>query len=251
MEPLKLSESLWLIDLAVYLPYRKTLVIADLHLGYEEALQRDGVLLPPGHLGKVKERLKRILHRLESEGSPNRLVINGDLKHRFVPLSPGERHRALELIEFLDERFDQILLLKGNHDRGIEYLAEQACCLEIQNSWRRDELMIIHGDRHPPQGELGGAKLVLIGHEHPAVGLRSPFSGRLEVYKAFLHGPYRDKRLLIQPSFNLLVQGSDLARERVISPLICEEQLGEFKVYPVSDQGEIYPLGSLAALFQP
>ncbi len=37
----------------------------------------------------------------------------------------------------------------------------------------------------------------------------------------------------------------------MISPLICEERLGEFEVYPVSDEGEIYSFGPLAPLLQP
>lgn len=252
MEPFKLCGGLWLIDLAIYLPHQETLVIADLHLGYEQALQHDGILLPPGHLEKIKARLGPILDRLGAEGRPRRLVINGDLKHRFAPLSRSEWRETLRLIEFLEKRFDEVLLLKGNHDRSIEYLAGGTCYLKVQRSLRQDELIIVHGDRHPQEGELRGAKLVLIGHEHPAVGLRSPISGRLEVYKAFLRGPYRDdKRLLIQPSFNLLVKGSDLAQERAISPLICEERLGEFEVYPVSDEGEIYSFGPLGPLLQP
>ncbi len=221
-------------------------------MGYEEALHRDGVLLPPGHLEKIKARLGAILDRLEAEGRPRRLVINGDLKHRFVPLSRSEWREARGLIEFLGERFDEVLLLKGNHDRSIEYLTGGVGSLKVQHSLRQGETIIVHGDRQPQEGELQGVKLVLIGHEHPAVGLRSPVSGRLEVYKAFLRGPYLDdKRLLIQPSFNLLVKGSDLGHERIISPLISEEHLGQFEVYPVSDEGEIYSFGLLAPLLQP
>jgi hypothetical protein len=250
MEPLKLSADLWLIDLGVYLPERETLVIADLHLGYEEALHRAGVLVPRRHLQQVEKHLDGILESLGPRCRPRRLIINGDLKHRFEPLSQREWHEALELLEFLGERFDDLLLLKGNHDTNIEYLAERDRSLKIQDSLQEDGLLLIHGDRRPRPRELEGVELILIGHEHPAVGLRS-ITGRLEVYKAFLLGEYRGRGLLIQPSFNLLIKGSDLARERAISPLISEDRLKKFEVYPVSDEGEIYSFGPLVHCSNP
>jgi len=250
MEPFKVSADLWLIDLAAYLPGRGTLVIADLHLGYEEALHRAGILVPRRHLQLVEERLGAILEGLEPRDRPRRLVINGDLKHRFAPLSQGEWRETLELLEFLNKKFEEVMLLRGNHDTNIEYLAECDGNLKIEDSLREGGLLLIHGDRRPHRRELTGVELIMIGHEHPAVSLRS-LTGRREVYKAFLLGEYRGKRLLVQPSFNLLIKGSDLTRERAISPLLSERQLREFAVYPVSDEGKIYSFGPLAPLLQP
>jgi putative SbcD/Mre11-related phosphoesterase len=249
MKPLKLAEDLWLIDLAVYLPGPRALVIADLHLGYEEALRCEGVSLPPGHLRKVEERLVRILNRLEEGGKPERLIINGDLKHRFAPLSRYEEHETAALLYFLAARFAEMTLLRGNHDTNIAGLMKLNRRLRVQEALVVNDLLIIHGDREPRREELAGAEVILIGHDHPAVGLRSG-TGRLETYKAFLLGEYHDRKLLVQPSFNLLVRGSDLSSERALSPLLSEERLKSFSVYPVSDEGEIYPLGPLASLLQ-
>ncbi len=246
-----LFPDLWLIDLAVYLPKRRTLVIADLHLGYEEALRREGVLLPPGHLRKVKGRLEGILDRL---GPIERLIINGDLKHRFAPLSLKEEHEAKEFLKGLSASFRELILIRGNHDTHIKSLGrgDSERQLSVQEALKDEEerLLIIHGDREPDEDELTGVESVLIGHEHPAVGLRSR-TGRVEAYKAFLLGEYRQRRLLVQPSFNLLVRGTDLTKERALSPLLGEERLGAFRVYPVSDEGKIYDLGPLASLLRP
>jgi len=244
---MEIFPGLWLIDLAVYLPAWETLVIADLHLGWEEALRRSGVLIPRQHLQLIERRLERLLARLDRP--PRRLIINGDLKHRFAPLSWNERDEVHRLLEFLDGRFGEVILLQGNHDRNIGYLAERVPGLKLEDSLREGRLLLLHGDRLPRRTELVGAELILIGHEHPAVGLRNA-AGRLEVYKAFLWGEYHEKKLLVQPSFNPLIQGSDLAHERAISPLISEERLKGFDVYPVSDEGEIYPLGPLGPLLQ-
>ncbi|MFQ6033842.1 MAG: metallophosphoesterase [Candidatus Bipolaricaulia bacterium] len=247
MEPLEIFPNIWLIDLAVHLPEQEALVIADLHLGYEEALHRAGVLVPRQHRRLIEERLMRILEHLEPR--PRRLVINGDLKHRFAPLFGDEWREAQKFLEFLRGRFAEVVLLRGNHDVNIEYLVERDSGLKVQDLLREDRLLLLHGDRRPRSRELEGAELILIGHEHPAVGLRS-VAGRIEIYKAFLLGEYHNKKLLVQPSFNLLVQGSDLARERAISPLISEDGLGEFSVYPVADEGKIYSFGPLAPLLR-
>ncbi|MGQ9477923.1 MAG: metallophosphoesterase [Candidatus Bipolaricaulia bacterium] len=254
MEPLELFPDLglWLLDLGVYLPKRKALVIADLHLGYEEALRREGVLLPPGHLRKVQARLDRLLARLGPAFEVERLIINGDLKHRFAPLSLKEEREAKDFLKGLSASFRELILIRGNHDTHIEPLGRSAGRLKLEAALKFEEerLLIIHGDREPSERELAGVELVLIGHEHPAVGLRSQ-TGRIELYKAFLLGEYRGRRLLVQPSFTLLVCGSDLTRERALSPLLAEERLGAFRVYPVSDEGEIYDLGPLSPLLRP
>ncbi|MCR4404237.1 MAG: metallophosphoesterase [Candidatus Acetothermia bacterium] len=247
MEPLELFPDLWLIDLAVYLPKRKTLVIADLHLGYEEALRLAGVALPPGHLRKVEARLERLLSRA---GPVERLIINGDLKHRFAPLSRYEEREAVALLRFLGRRFAELILVRGNHDKNVESLLRAAPQLQVREALVEDGLVIIHGDREPSPAELAAAESILIGHDHPAVGLRSR-AGRVEAYKAFLLGEYRGRRLLVQPSFNLLVCGTDLTRERTLSPLLDDERLAAFQVYPVSDEGAIYSLGPLGSLLRP
>lgn len=252
MEPLELTPDLWLVDLGVYLPRRKALVLADLHLGYEEALRREGILLPPGHLRKVAARLERLLARLGAlERATDLLIINGDLKHRFAPLSQKEERTAKEFLASLAARFREVVLIRGNHDTHIELLRGSEGRLRIEEALKleAERLLIIHGDREPGEEELAGVELVLIGHEHPAVGLRRK-TGRVEPYKAFLLGEYRGRKLLVQPSFNLLVCGSDLTRERALSPLLEEERLEAFRVYPVSDEGQVYDLGPLELLLR-
>jgi putative SbcD/Mre11-related phosphoesterase len=253
MEPFVLFPELWLLDLAVYLPKRKALVIADLHLGYEEALRREGVLLPPGHLRKVLARLERLLAQLKALEPPRAvdlLIINGDLKHRFTPLSQKEERTASDFLASLSGHFREVVLIRGNHDVHIEPLRGRGLELEDALKLEDERLLIIHGDREPEEEELNGVELILIGHEHPAVGLRRK-TGRIEPYKAFLLGEYRGRKLLVQPSFNLLVCGSDLTKEQALSPLLDEERLGAFRVYPVSDEGEIYALGPLGPLLRP
>ena len=56
-----------------------TAVIGDLHLGYEHALEQDGLYLPRINTGSIRDALNDLLSRYE----PERLVLLGDVKHDF------------------------------------------------------------------------------------------------------------------------------------------------------------------------
>ena len=60
-------------DLGLYLVKEKTLIISDTHIGYEESLNRQGILVPRVYFTEFLERLSKILDDVE------RVVINGDL----------------------------------------------------------------------------------------------------------------------------------------------------------------------------
>ena len=76
---MKLSQETELVGKGLFLKAEKTLVIGDLHLGYEEMLINKGILVPKAQL---KETL-RDLEELVKKTRPLRIVINGDLKHEF------------------------------------------------------------------------------------------------------------------------------------------------------------------------
>ena len=233
------------LDTALYVPERRTLVIADLHVGFEDALHRDGALVPRGHLRALLERLERLLCAIgASERSPfERVIVNGDLRHQFGPLTAREWQESQRLLEALTRVSREVILVEGNHDGNLAMLAEDHESVTVRRSYRLGALLFLHGD-HEPEGISPEVRTLVIGHEHPAVGLRDRVTGRAELYKCFLAGPGPGRRtLLVQPAFNPWTQGSDLLRETPLSPLLDEEALGEFDVYLVSDAGDVYPFG--------
>ncbi len=89
-----------------------TLVIADLHLGYEQSLNMDGIMVPKFQYQKILERILEILDKTNAK----QVVINGDLKHEFGRITRQEWKESLNFIQFLKENFGDVVLLKGNHD---------------------------------------------------------------------------------------------------------------------------------------
>jgi hypothetical protein len=239
-----------LLDTALYLPGHRTLAIADVHVGFEDALHRDGTLVPRGHLRALLERLERLLRAIGvSEQAPlERVIVNGDLRHQFGPLTAREWQESQRLLEALRRVSREVILVEGNHDGNLAMLAEDHESVAVRRSYRLGALLFLHGD-HEPEEIPSGMRTLVIGHEHPAVGLRDRVTGRVELYKCFLAGPGPGRRtLLVQPAFNPWTQGSDLLRETPLSPLLYEDALGEFDVYVVSDAGDVYPFGPLGQL---
>jgi metallophosphoesterase superfamily enzyme len=268
MRTVSLGPQLTLIDLALFLPKERALAIADVHLGIEDALRDEGILVPRDHLAQVQQRLARIFEELHVTPSDplRRILINGDLRHQFGPLSRVEHKESKEFLRWLTRWAEHIVLVEGNHDGSFAALAGER--IVICKSYSVGDCWFVHGDSPSPpsplpsEGEgrrgvrgLGarseGQRLrswIVIGHEHPAVGLRDPVTQRVEVYKCFLVGRWAQKNLLVLPSFNQLVKGSDLLAEQPLSPFVQQGDLERFLVYPVSDDGSIYEFGPLRRL---
>lgn len=247
------TKHLGAVDLAIYWKSQNTMIIADLHLGYEEALHKEGILIPRNHLTLVKKKLEKIFAQIKINEAKklDTLVINGDLRHQFGPLSSQEWKETLSLLSFMKSKADRIIAIKGNHDPNIEFLESRVTNLKVTEKYKQNDLLVTHGDDLPDPRDLADVKVMVIGHEHPVVSLKSPVTTRREPYKCFLKGSFRGSLLIVQPSFNLLAKGSDLTREIPLSPFLKEADLNQFETFPVSDEGEIYNFRDLGGLFSP
>jgi DNA ligase-associated metallophosphoesterase len=144
---------------ALWWPARRTLFVADLHLGKGAAFRALGLPVPEATTAADLARLGSIAARL----GPSRLVILGDLLHARAGRSDDvldavaswrRAHAALD-----------ILLVRGNHD---------ARAGDPPGEWRIECVDGPHAMgpfvlRHEPGEEAGG--YALCGHVHPAVRL--------------------------------------------------------------------------------
>ena len=82
---------------------------------------------------------------------------------------------------------------------------------------------------------------IIIGHEHPAISISK--NSRSETFKCFLIGKYKNKNLIVMPSFNILIEGSNILKEKLLSPFLKKSNLDDFEIYVVADK--IYNFGKL------
>jgi len=114
----EIAKGIEIVDLCLYLPAENTLALADLHLGFEEMMNKQGTLMPRLNFAEIKKRLERVFIVLEQRGAGalEKIIINGDLKHEFGTISEQEWMEVLDIIELLRKKCGKIILVQGNHD---------------------------------------------------------------------------------------------------------------------------------------
>ena len=235
---MKIIDNIEIVDLGLYLRKDRTLIITDVHMGYEEALNKEGILVPRFQLKETLNRLEKIFDKIEV----NTMIINGDLKHEFGVISETEWRHTLRLLDFLSEHCKKIILIKGNHDTILGPIAEKRD-LEIKDYHRINDIFICHGHKIFSNLDFSQSKIIIIGNEHCAIGLRK--NKREEIFKCFLVGKFKNKKLIALPSFNLVVEGSNISREEILSPYLNQD-LNNFDVYVV--ENKIYFFGKFQNL---
>jgi len=91
----------------------------------------------------------------------------------------------------------------------------------------KNELAFLHGDKRFPEILNKNIKMLVLGHKHSAVTLEK--ESKKERYKCFLVGKWKDKDVLILPSFFPLVEGSDV--QITDTNLALDVDLKKFGVY--------------------
>lgn len=216
------------------------LIVSDLHLGYEYALNKNGIMIPRFQYNKILNRLEEI----QNKAYASKIIINGDLKHEFSKISRQEWNEINDFIEFLSEHFGEIILIKGNHDNFTPFIAEKND-LEVHEYFSVENFLVLHGDKIPENFEKIKEDTVIIGHEHPSIGLRS--GERVEKVKCYLSGKIDSKNFIVMPSFNFITEGSDVLQQKTISPFLKGKPLEDFEVWGV-ENFEVLNFGKLKNL---
>lgn len=181
---------------AAYLPARRTLLVADVHLGKAATFRAAGMPVPEGSAQADLARLARLV----AETTAARLIILGDLFHA--------RRGATERVfaEFAAARASfpatEVLLVAGNHDRSLGALPP---ALGIDSLLRTHDEPPFHFV-HDPATELSEtwrtAEFTIGGHLHPTVSIASPAGDRI-AERCFV----AEERVLVMPAFGSFTGG--------------------------------------------
>ena len=156
---MEIYENIEIIDLCLYLKKEKILVIGDMHIGLEEALNKQGILIPRQGVDDVIKRLKKIIFKLKIK----EIILIGDVKHEFGTISDQEWRDTLKVLDFLLEK-GKIILIKGNHDTILGPISKKRN-LEVKEFYKINNMLFAHGDKIVNEK----AEVIVIGHEHPAI----------------------------------------------------------------------------------
>lgn len=240
----EIAKGIQICDLALYLKDSKTLVLSDFHIGYEEALNKQGVMLPRLQFKKTRERLKGLFAQLRRNMMwISHIIINGDLKHEFGEISKQEWDETIKIFDLLQKHCKKITLLKGNHDTVLEPIANKRGLTVLENE-QINNILVTHGNKIPVNLN---ADIIIIAHEHPAVVISDKISG--EKVKCFLKGKWNNKTLIVMPSFNLVIEGTNILSEKLLSPFLQNNRkFNDFECWAVPEFNKVMYFGKVKNL---
>lgn len=215
------------VERGLFLTRDRILAVADLHLGYEFELFRNGLKIP-SQTGKMKERLLNLIDQVR----PKELIIVGDFKHNIPYVGEWEYE---ELERFARDLPVKVNIIKGNHDVGIESImhAENVVFGKVRGEIR-GQVGFFHGHTWPRK-ELLNCKYLVMGHSHPVLVLkdslgvqtrlpcfiesRPVWTKLIERYPSKLDEYNRKLKVIILPSFNKLFGGTGFNVETPLGPM--------------------------------
>ena len=152
---------------------KKTLVIADPHLGWELALQKKGIHVP----SQTPKILKKLVDLLV-EHKPDALLIVGDVKYTVMTSEPGEWHDIHDFFSEIKQFVAEIGIVRGNHDANLEPMLPENVAMHPATGVVEDDAGLFHGHKWPSPALLG-CKTLVMGHLHPVVVFRDPAGFKL------------------------------------------------------------------------
>jgi len=162
----------------------KVMMAADLHLGMEYDLAKQGISIPY----QWSRMLDELMALLE-EHRPDRLVLLGDVKHGVPATSFQERREIPGFFETLLETVDKIDVTRGNHDANIQQFLPKDVSLHSSKGIMLGEgfrVAALHGHAWPPP-EVMAADCVIMAHNHPTVLLNTPLGIKVS-QRAWIRG---------------------------------------------------------------
>ncbi|MGC9071533.1 MAG: metallophosphoesterase [Acidilobus sp.] len=195
-----------------------SLIISDIHLGYEDSMASQGVYLPRLQL----RRARAIIDEASSLGL-KRLIIDGDLKHVFERLTRGERIEIADLVRYaLSKGLNDIVLVRGNHDTFVAQMLRDFG-VEIVEGYLDLGNGIIATHGHKLVEGLKAGVTAVIGHEHPSLEIN--LAGAKVKLQVLLKAPLRDGgELVVLPAVSLYQTGTSVtpSPETYLSPITKE-----------------------------
>ena len=242
-----LDKDVELIDglAAAYIKSIKSMVVSDLHLGYESHMAKRGVFVPKVNLKKITKDMEAVA----SKRDVNSVIVVGDIKNEFSNVEQDEFNELYDIIRFCREKKLGLVLVKGNHDNFIDRYRDSLNLKTYTGEAIIGDYLFFHGDRLPKLSGKGNIKMLISGHEHPAIGIVNPI-GRTEKLRCFLIGKYKGARLIVLPAISYFATGSDInlqPQSRLLSPVLRKMDINSAHAIAIG-YGSTLDFGTIAKL---
>ena len=201
----------------------KTILVgADYHLGYEVVLaEEEGYYVPQSQFEIIMSELDEIVKNVK----PDIFVINGDLKHKFSKRTRQETKEITEFMDYVSDNMDRTYVVRGNHDNFVRGLFNNYNNIEFVEYYLViGNYLFTHGHHiNEEVKNLMYNKVLIIGHEHPAILLYDDVGGKFKI-PSFLFGKTRGGNyIIVLPAVSPLMSGIEVnltPQNEFLSPFI-------------------------------
>lgn len=214
----------------LYIRSTKSLVISDLHLGYEGGMVKSGIVIPKANLRSITE----ILENAFNGRQVGRLIVVGDIKNDFSGVTAAELSELRSIVNFINGKGASLELVVGNHDNFILKYSTALGIRVYPHQHTVSGYLLAHGDK-PLKKTDEGVSTAIIGHEHPSIGIRSRI-GTIERFRCFLSGKiaYLGKKvdLIVLPAIGYFETGSDInlhSKRHILSPVLKKADIDQME----------------------
>jgi len=212
---------------------KKSLVITDLHLGFENALSLNNVFL--GKNKTVTEITKEI-ELIIDKTKPDSLILLGDVKSGINSITKVEWETIPVFFENITKLIDTILV-PGNHDAGIEKLIPNEITLAGSKGIIIDNILLTHGHTMPTEN-FSQINTIVMGHIHPVFFEKESLINGERVWVSIIcdkqkifHSKSGELELIILPSFNRYFYATQKKfYKKSISPIIEKMDVMQAKI---------------------
>jgi len=212
---------------------KKSLVITDLHLGFENALSLNNVFL--GKNKTVTEITKEI-ELIIDKTKPDSLILLGDVKSSINSITKVEWETVPAFFENITKLIDTILV-PGNHDANIEKLIPNEITLASSKWIIIDDMLLTHGHTMPTEN-FSQINTMVMGHIHPVFFEKESLINGERVWVSIIsdkqkifHSKSGELELIILPSFNRYFYATQKKfYKKSISPIIEKMDVMQAKI---------------------
>jgi putative phosphoesterase, SbcD/Mre11-related len=223
----------------------QSIILSDLHLGYENVAAKNGVFLPKLNLNHIIEQIDNFVLKI-GKNNINNIIVLGDIKNEFDEVDQAEIDELFSFVHHIRTTlFDKdvnILLVKGNHDNYVDGYALSLNVKVFRQELLLGKYLLFHGEDIPNQKLYDACDFLIMAHEHPAIVLFTEIGERVKT-KCFLFGNF-DKKILILPAISYYAQGTDinlLPKEELLSPFLKTIDIDELIPIIVDSDLFIFP----------
>jgi putative SbcD/Mre11-related phosphoesterase len=184
--------------------HKGAVIVGDTHFGMEGKLRRRGI-----YDDQFSMRLYSKLRELVESHKARRVIFLGDVKEDITMLD----RRSGDVLSRLS-MICEIIVVRGNHDGGIESFAKAK--VAPSEGLVYEGLGLVHGHSWPAP-ELMMCSHLVMGHQHPMVSIADAFGKRHSEPAWLIAEPDKDRiaerygrfnekiKLVLMPAFNPLV----------------------------------------------